>query len=682
MDSFVTREENIKAEIWWTLKVIKEHWSYNSCSDVSSLFKLMWPNIEAVSQFSCGEKKAMYLACYGLSPYFLSLLVKRANSQNAIVLMFDEAFNSCTQSKQMDVYIRLWSSDMRVTSRYLGSTFMGHGTATDILEHFKTCTEKLNFKNVFQISMDGPNVNWAFHEKLQQHIKEEFDCQIMNIGSCGLHVMHGAFKHGCTASEWQIDSFLKSIYTLFHETPARREDFEKKTASVIFPKKYCQHRWLENVPVVERALEFLPNLKKYVEAVKKKELPKPETVSFARIVEALKDPLLEAKLHSFLSVARTLQPFLTLYQTDHPMIPFIADDLHKLLKNLMGRFLQSSAVQGVSLVKLVDINVGDNNLHLNSSKVDIGFTADLLVKDLLYNKTINERAALQFRMECKAFLLEVVKRLLLKAPVKYGLVRNLSCLKPSTMASDPESCKKKMKFALQKLALSKKVKEQDCDVILQEFSDFLHDEVILNREKFNQFDHSNAECRIDTFLHSFMAEKQGYQHLWNVVQNLLLLSHGQAAVERGFSINKEMVTTNLAEKTLVAQRIVHDHCRSIGGYQSVDINKDLLQSCAASRRRYQAHLDEISNSKKNEEVDRKRKICLDEIVELKEKRQRLEVDIKDLVLSANDFSKKAEEQKQFSLLTKANALRDASLAKEKQLTELVSILNEKVKALS
>ena len=40
-------------------------------------------------------------------------------------------------------------------------------------------------------------------------------------------------------------------------------------------------------------------------------------------------------------------------------------------------------------------------------------------------------------------------------------------------------------------------------------------------------------------MHETMAGKDMYSKLWNVVRMLLLLSYGQAAVERGFSVNKQ-----------------------------------------------------------------------------------------------------------------------------------------------
>ena len=43
------------------------------------------------------------------------------------------------------------------------------------------------------------------------------------------------------------------------------------------------------------------------------------------------------------------------------------------------------------------------------------------------------------------------------------------------------------------------------------------------------------------------------------VLKLLLLSHGQATVERGFSVNKEMIVENQQEQSLVARRVIKDH---------------------------------------------------------------------------------------------------------------------------
>ena len=53
------------------------------------------------------------------------------------------------------------------------------------------------------------------------------------------------------------------------------------------------------------------------------------------------------------------------------------------------------------------------------------------------------------------------------------------------------------------------------------------------------------------------------------MQLLLLLSHGQASVERGFSVNKEIATSNLMEHNLIAHRVIKDHAQSVGGLKQL-----------------------------------------------------------------------------------------------------------------
>ena len=38
--------------------------------------------------------------------------------------------------------------------------------------------------------------------------------KLLNIGSCGLHVVHGAFYSGCCATDWNIDGILRALHYL------------------------------------------------------------------------------------------------------------------------------------------------------------------------------------------------------------------------------------------------------------------------------------------------------------------------------------------------------------------------------------------------------------------------------------------------------------------------------------
>jgi len=64
-------------------------------------------------------------------------------------------------------------------------------------------------------------------------------------------------------------------------------------------------------------------------------------------------------------------------------------------------------------------------------------------------------------------------------------------------------------------------------------------------------------------MHETVAVIDMYSKLWNVVTMLLVLSHGQAAVERDSSINKQAEEVHLQAETFVAKRIICNHVRYV-----------------------------------------------------------------------------------------------------------------------
>ena len=73
---------------------------------------------------------------------------------------------------------------------------------------------------------------------------------------------------------------------------------------------------------------------------------------------------------------------------------------------------------------------------------------------------------------------------------------------------------------------------------------------------------------------------------------MILLSHGQASVERGFSINREVEEDNLLERSITAKRMICDHVSSVGGISNVVVDSALLASAASACQSYMLHLDE------------------------------------------------------------------------------------------
>ena len=58
---------------------------------------------------------------------------------------------------------------------------------------------------------------------------------------------------------------------------------------------------------------------------------------------------------------------------------------------------------------------------------------------------------------------------------------------------------------------------------------------------------------------------------------LIVLSHGESSIERGFTINKEVLQDNLQEKSLVPQRLI---------IEEFEITKSRQLHCKLSSQRY------------------------------------------------------------------------------------------------
>ena len=176
--------------------------------------------------------------------------------------------------------------------------------------------------------------------------------------------------------------------------------------------------------------------------MKEKKVSDPKSKSYETIKSSCSDPLMPPKIAFFASVAKLMTPFLTAFQTDKPMLPFMSTSLCTLLKSLMGRFIKNELMaEATSVLKILKIKPTDKEQQMENLKVDVGFVAQQMLKEK--SSKLSERQVLQFRVENKDFLARTVAKLLDKTPINYRLVRSMSCLDPRLMALEKEACKKK-----------------------------------------------------------------------------------------------------------------------------------------------------------------------------------------------------------------------------------------------
>ena len=109
--------------------------------------------------------------------------------------------------------------------------------------------------------------------------------------------------------------------------------------------KFCETRWVDGRLVDYRAIGFWPSFIKrvaYWESLNRSR--RPQIKPYERLVECYSDLFVPTKLHFFSFVADIFEPYLTHFQTDAPMVPFIFNELSAIFKKLVGLLFKKDAI--------------------------------------------------------------------------------------------------------------------------------------------------------------------------------------------------------------------------------------------------------------------------------------------------------------------------------------------------
>ena len=168
-------------------------------------------------------------------------------------------------------------------------------------------------------------------------------------------------------------------------------------------------------------------------------------------------------------------------------------------------------------------------------------------------------------------------KILERSPLKNSFVWILLALDPSFAMCNKEAAAECMKSVLHKSIDVEWKEECECDKIMNQFRQLL---VILDKDYKSECEcFSVEEKRLDSFF--FLIKTTALKDLWEVIQPLLTLPHGHAAVERGCSVNSSLLQPNLKSHSVVARRMMHDTVilseQSIAKFQ---VTPELLRSCS------------------------------------------------------------------------------------------------------
>ena len=280
------------------------------------------------------------------------------------------------------------------------------------------------------LSSDGPNVNKSIKQSINNKLEEHFKRQLVDTGSCQIHVAHTSFRKGIEAYGEAIENLCIYLFYFFKLSASRREDYlaiqQKLDLDEIVFLRHVESRWLSLLPAVERVKSQLPALLEYFEKLLDTDKKINSNERYKKIMFILTAPEMIVQLCFLKSIKPVFDRFLQMFQTE-PLIHVLHQAMLHLLKQVMSRFLKQSVVKGRSVNELLKVDSKNIDFQLKNDELDVGNETKKAVNDL--KQSGKQR---QCFLGIRSFFTTVVaymQKLL-------ELVEAMSCLQPEQRTKD------------------------------------------------------------------------------------------------------------------------------------------------------------------------------------------------------------------------------------------------------
>ena len=372
-----------------------------------------------------------------------------------------------------------------------------------------------------------------------------------------------------------------------------------------------------------------------------------------------------AKMGFFHDSANILSEFLTKFQTDNPVMPFLSDLLESILRRLMKFFILAEVIKAAATAyKLIKLDVFDKNMRLPVSSVKLTTATEAF----RFSEGISASEKSNFRQDCIILLSRMISKLQERSPLKYQIVRCTSFIAPTNLINEKDECILKFSKIVEQLCQRKLLPSKEADDSKLQFEEFI-DNVVNCCEKFLSF--SICSSSLDAFYGQWLHRNPKFSSLWKVMICIFTFSHGQSQIARGFNINKSLLVENMYEKSICAQRLVSDFVKSSNKeVHEIEIENELILSCKAAHSKYKIDLEDAASSSTNDEKSRQREMSHDEIEGVKCRKVEIEAFVESWTKDLNTYYDRAENESDMSLLIKANAIRKSISLKQELIRNL------------
>ena len=113
----------------------------------------------------------------------------------------------------MHVNIRYWNVHKNMAETpFFTSRLILIPNAENLKDELFISIEPLEKSKFLHLSMDGPFTNWLFLDLVDGVLEDGGSSKTINIGSCSLHILHGAFGTGIQSTGWMLGKLMKAMF--------------------------------------------------------------------------------------------------------------------------------------------------------------------------------------------------------------------------------------------------------------------------------------------------------------------------------------------------------------------------------------------------------------------------------------------------------------------------------------
>ena len=171
----------------------------------------------------------------------------------------------------------------------------------------------------------------------------------------------------------------------------------------------------------------------------------------------------------FSFLAGLLQPFLTAFQGDGLMLPYLCSSIKELVVSLLGLILRPKVIEEAQTSASVKLAQNEKNL-VETKNVHPEFAAEIELQNLLKYGKVNKELVLNLRREALVFVRTCIEKVAEGNPLMAIVVRNSEVICPKMMATKRHDLlKKNVKNLIQKIVTLKIINFETGDKAMAKF---------------------------------------------------------------------------------------------------------------------------------------------------------------------------------------------------------------------